>query len=59
MEVVDTLRKKDEFVQESRKNVSIDEVIGVLEDIFEQLDDDGISCEAFRRESPELLENNP
>jgi hypothetical protein len=58
MEVVDTLRKKDEFVQESRRNISIDEFFGILEDLFEQLDDDGISCDAFRREVLELLEHN-
>jgi hypothetical protein len=59
MDVVDTLRKKDEFVQESRKNISIDEFFGVLEDLYGQLDDDGISCEAMREEVLELLEHNP
>jgi hypothetical protein len=59
MEVVDALRKKDEFVQESHRNISIDEFFGILEDLFDQFDDDGMSCEGIRGEAMELLEQNP
>ncbi|MDR1353258.1 MAG: ATP-binding protein [Treponema sp.] len=58
MEVVNTLRKKDEFVREARKDISIDEFFGVLEELFDQLEDDEISCETLRKEVLELVENN-
>ncbi|MDR2160364.1 MAG: ATP-binding protein [Treponema sp.] len=58
MEVVNTLRKKDVFVPESRENISIDEFFGVLEDLFEQLENDELSCGALAGEVTNLVENN-
>jgi hypothetical protein len=58
MEVVNTLRKKDEFVHEVRKDISIDEFFGILEEFFDQLGDDEISRGTLRKEVLDLVENN-
>jgi hypothetical protein len=58
MEVVDTLRKKDVFVPESHRNIGIDEFFGVLEGLFEQLENDELSCKALFEEVADLVENN-
>jgi hypothetical protein len=58
MEVVNTFRKRDVFVPESRRNIGIDEFFGVLEDLFEQLEDDELSCAALHNEVMDLIENN-
>jgi hypothetical protein len=57
-EVVNTLRKKDVFVPESRENLGIDAFFGVLEDLFEQLENDELSCSALAGEVTDLVENN-
>jgi hypothetical protein len=57
-EVVNTFRKKDVFVPESRRNISIDEFFGILEELFEELENDEISCRALADEIMELVENN-
>ncbi|MDR0623480.1 MAG: ATP-binding protein [Treponema sp.] len=57
-DVVNTLRKKDVFVPESRRNISIDEFFGVLEDLFEELENDELSCTALHNEVLDLVENN-
>jgi hypothetical protein len=58
MNVVNTLRKKDVFVPESHRNISIDEFFGLLEDLFECRDDDEISCRVLADEITDLVENN-
>ncbi|MDR2258295.1 MAG: ATP-binding protein, partial [Treponema sp.] len=57
-EVVNTLRKKDVFVPESRRNISIDEFFGVLEELFEELENNELSCTALYNEIVDLVENN-
>jgi MoxR-like ATPase len=58
MEVVNTLRKKDVFVPESHRNIGIDEFFGVLEDLFEQSENDELSCTVLYNEIMDLVENN-
>jgi hypothetical protein len=57
-EVVNTLRKKDVFVPESHRNISIDEFFGILEELFEQLENDDINCRTLTDEIMDLVENN-
>lgn len=57
-DVVNTLRKKDVFAPESRRNISIDELFGVLEDLFEELENDELNCTALHNELMDLVENN-
>ncbi|MDR1149467.1 MAG: ATP-binding protein [Spirochaetaceae bacterium] len=58
MEVVNTLRKKDTFVPESQKNITIDEFFGVLEELFDDLENEEMSIGAFCEEVIYLIDNN-
>jgi hypothetical protein len=58
IEVVDALRKKDVFVVESHRNITIDEFFGILEELFGNLEEDDISCETLAAEIVNLVENN-
>jgi hypothetical protein len=57
-EVVNTLRKKDVFVPESRRNITIDEFFGILEELFETLENDELSCRTLADEVMDLVDNN-
>ncbi|GHV95843.1 hypothetical protein AGMMS50293_21630 [Spirochaetia bacterium] len=57
-EVVNTLRKKDAFVPESRNNIGLDEFFEIVDEFFCQLIDDEITLPCLTREIDSLIENN-
>jgi hypothetical protein len=57
-DVVNTLRKKDEFTPESRVNIGIDDLFGVLEDLFGQASDEEITIETLHSELESLIRDN-
>ncbi|MDR1618960.1 MAG: ATP-binding protein [Treponema sp.] len=58
MEVVNTLRKKDVFVPDSRENLGIDEFFGILEDLFEQFDSNELNSTALYDEVMDMVNHN-
>ncbi|MDR1178938.1 MAG: ATP-binding protein [Spirochaetales bacterium] len=58
IEVVEALRKKDVFTPDMKRGISIEELFGVLEELFDQTRDEGLSGEDLAEELKALIENN-
>ena len=56
--VMESLSKNDEFCPETRENLDIKEFFGHLERIFEERENDELTCKAMRGELFELLNQN-
>jgi Cdc6-like AAA superfamily ATPase len=58
MEVINALRKNEEFVPLSNKNISIDEFFSVLESLFDQRDNDELTFTNLSTAIKDLIEDN-